>query len=373
VAGVRAGHVEEPGSTLGVGGDEVHGDRRFPDAVAAGGDGEAAFHEGILRPLLGRPGVAVQRIRRGSGGLGHPPPGELDVTRVEVVPHVAPSQAGGGDQGRAAAHEGVEDQVVAEGVEPDELLGQLDGEGRGVTHPPRALGRDRPDVEGEGQEVVGQQGALVRQAFRRPLPHRPGPVKTALAGHDDPLGEVAEDGVGRAAERAPGAGPGGPLGLLPDQLPPQQQAEAVLEDADDVGREAAVGLAAEVGHVHRHPPPRFELAAALGEHVPEQLEVLEVGARHPLPLELFLVGLAGEVGRGGDDQGDRAVVHLVHATGVTADERLGHRLRGGDGVVFGELGGQEALVEGRRVVALPLGHPEIGRGRRAARGHRPGS
>src|SRR5918997_1838218 len=73
---------------------------------------------------------------------------------------------------------------------------------------------------------------------------------------------------------APGAA--GALALLPDELAPEQQAEPVLEDADDVGREAAVRLAPEVGDVDGDAAARLERPHALGEHVLQQLEVLEV-------------------------------------------------------------------------------------------------
>ena len=158
-----------------------------------------------------------------------------------------------------------------ERVQPDQLLGQLDREGGRVADPTGALGRDRPDVERQRHEVLGHDRALVGQALGGPLPDRAGPVEAALAGHDHPFGDVAQHRVGGAAERAPRARAAGPLALLPDQLAPQQQAEVVLEDADHVGRQAPVRLAAEVGDVDRDPPARLELADALGEHLGEHL------------------------------------------------------------------------------------------------------
>ena len=59
-------------------------------------------------------------------------------------------------------------------------------------------------------------------------------------------------------------------------------------------------------------------------------EVLEVGGRDALALQLLLVLLAGEVRRRGDDEGDRPVDDAVHVAGVAADERLRHRQRGED-------------------------------------------
>ena len=110
--------------------------------------------------------------------------------------------------------------------------------------------------------------------------------------------------------------------LLPDDLPAQQQAE-LLEDAADVGRQAAVGLAPEVGDVDRDAPARLEHAHAVGEHRGEHVEVLEVRRRDAVALELLLVLLAGEVRRRRDDEGHRGVGDGVHRPGVAAHERLG--------------------------------------------------
>ena len=170
---------------------------------------------------------------------------------------------------------------------------------------------------------------------------RAGPVEAALAGDDHPLGDVAQHRVGGAAERAPRARAAGALALLPDQLAAQQQPEVVLEDADDVGRQAAVRLAAEVGDVDGDAAARLELADALGEHVGEHLEVLEVRRRHAVALELLLVLLAGEVRRRRDDERDRAVGDGVHVAGVAVHERLGDRRRRQDRVVVGQLGGRK--------------------------------
>ena len=86
-----------------------------------------------------------------------------------------------------------------------------------------------------------------------------------------------------------------PDAFLPDDLTAQQQPEPVLQDVDDVRRQAAIRLAPEVGDVGRDPTARLEHANAIGEHVGEQLEVFEVRARHAIALELLLVLLAGEV------------------------------------------------------------------------------
>ena len=78
----------------------------------------------------------------------------------------------------------------------------------------------------------------------------------------------------------------------------------MLEDADHVGRQAAVRLAAEVGDVDGDSSAGLERAHALGEHVGQHLEVFEVRGGDALALELLFVLLAGEVRRRGDDEGD---------------------------------------------------------------------
>ena len=72
--------------------------------------------------------------------------------------------------------------------------------------------------------------------------------------------------------------------------------QVVLQDGHDVGGQAAVRLAAEVGHVDGDAPARLEHPLALGEDVAQQRQVLDVGARYALAVELLLVLLAGEVG-----------------------------------------------------------------------------
>ena len=116
-------------------------------------------------------------------------------------------------------------------------------------------------------EVLGQQRALVRQALRCPLLDRAGAVESALAGDDHPLADVAQHRVRRAAERTPRARAAGALAFLPDQLAASSRPRSCSQDPDDVRGQAAVRLAAEVGHVHRDPPAGLELAHAFGEHV----------------------------------------------------------------------------------------------------------
>ena len=132
---------------------------------------------------------------------------------------------------------------------------------------------------------------------RPPLLGALGSAEAALAGHDHPFGDVAQHGIGRRAEGPPGARAAGALTLLPHDLAPWQQPQIVLQDGHDIGRQASIRLAAEVGHVDRDPSARLEHPLALGEHLPEQLEVLEVGPGHTFAVQFLLVLLAGEIGR----------------------------------------------------------------------------
>ena len=177
-------------------------------------------------------------------------------------------------------------------------------------------------------------------------PHRTlaGAVEAALAGDHDALGEVAQHGVGRRLEGAPRAVGAGAARLPPDHLAAEQEAEAVLQDADHVGGQRAVGLAAEVGDVDRDAAARLELLDALGEHVLEHREVLDVGGGDVALAELGLVGLAGEVRRRGDHQRHRRRPHAVHRAGVADVDLVDHTGRL-DGVVGAE---DRAPGSGRR-------------------------
>ena len=236
---------------------------------------------------------------------------------------------------------------------------------------PRALWGDLPHVERQRHEVLGRQRRLVGKPLASSLLRTASSIEPAFARDHHTLGEIAQHGVRRAAKRSPRTRAARALALLPDDLAAEQQPESVLQDRDDVGREAAIGLAPEVGDVDRDAAAGLELANALGEHVVQQLEVLDVRARHPFLLELLLVVLAGEVRRRRDDQRDRAVVELVHRTGIATHERVGDRLRWLHLVVRRQLGRLEAFVEGGRVVALSPSHPEVRRGCRSSFPHPP--
>jgi len=135
------------------------------------------------------------------------------------------------------------------------------------------------------------------------------------------------------------------LGLLPHDLAAGEEVQVVLEDRHDVGGEAAIRLAPQVGHVDRDPPPRLEHALAFREHVTQEREVLDVGARHAFPVELLLVLLAREVRGRRYDEGDRVVRDLVHVAGIAAHTRQPGHVRG-HALVGTELRWLEARVEG---------------------------
>ena len=72
-------------------------------------------------------------------------------------------------------------------------------------------------------------------------------------------------------------------------------------------------------------PPGSSVRDALGEHVAEHLQVVEVGGGDVALAERLLVRLAGEVRRRGDHESDRVVGDVAHVAGV-AEEHLVDRL-----------------------------------------------
>ena len=292
--------------------------------------------------------------------------GKRHVAGVQVVPDSPAPGPEGGHKRAAGTQERVQHQVVAIGVEVDQPSGELHGEGSRVAHPGGLFGVYAPHVEGGLHELVGGDGALRRQAVALALCRRASPVEATLAGDNHPLGHVPQHRVGGPPEGPPGHRSGGALGLLPDHLPPQQQAQFVLEDPDDVGRQAAVRLAAQVRHVDGDPPSGLHDPHALGEHVAEHLEVLEVRRGHAVAFHLQLVVLAHEVGRRGDDEGHRRVRQLVHVPGVAVQATVAQVGGTDDRVVVGQSGGCKPGVEGRGVVVLTSTDAERSGGGRAA-------
>ena len=285
----------------------------------------------------------------GDAGLG-----QLDVGRIEVVadgvaagalappPQWSPSRGRGRPPGRprrCTARSGA--GAARPGTGPGGCTRSALSGGMSHTSRERAMKSSALMLATEG-----------RPALRRSLGLSARPKRPLLA---TMTRSVTSRSTGLAGERKdPQAHePAGPVALLPDDLAPGQQVQVVLEDGHHVGGQAAVGLAAEVGHVDGDPPARLEHPLALGEHLAQELEVLEVGTRHPFTVELLLVLLAGEVGRRGDHQGHRVVGHGVHPPGVAADAGLEH------GVVRGDV-----------LVRAQLRVPRSGRRRRRPRGTR---
>ena len=175
-----------------------------------------------------------------------------------------------------------------------------------------ALGGDLPHVERRLHELVaGDRGDAGSGRRRRPTrSNRP-----LLAMITRSVVSRSTGFAGRLV-RAPRARSARAALLLPDDLTAQQQTQVVLQDGGDVGGQAAVRAAAEVGDVHRDATTRLERADALAQHVAQHGEVVDVVARHVALAERRLVLLAGEVRRRGDDEGDRRVRHLRHVAGV---------------------------------------------------------
>ncbi len=237
-----------------------------------------------------------------------------------------------------------------------------------MPHPHRALGRDVPHVQRQRHEVVGPMllswGSPSR---RRSLGLRARPKRPLLA---TMTRSVTSRSTGLAAERnEPQAHePLAPSPFCHTISPRGSRCRSSCRMRHDVGRQAAIRLAPEVGHVDRDAAAGLEHPLALGEDVAQQRQVLDVGPGHPRAVELLLVLLAGEVRRRGDDEGDRVVRQRVHAAGVTA--QAGHPgLVRGHVLVGAELGGLEAGVEGVGDVRLAAPDTEIGGGGATAGRH----
>ena len=207
-------------------------------------------------------------------------PRDVDVGRVEVVADVTAVAPRRGDERGARAHERIEHEIVLVGVEVDQAPGQLDRERRRDATTRRALSGSMSHTSSvaamnSSASIVfsdGRPRALAIGAAQRA-------VEAALARDDDALGGVAQHRVRRRCGTIPTRSCRPRLRPCARRPRRAAAAELVLEDVDDVGREAAVRLAAEVRDVHRDAPARLELARALGEHVGEHLEVLDVRAR----------------------------------------------------------------------------------------------
>jgi hypothetical protein len=172
-----------------------------------------------------------------------------------------------------------------------------------------ALGGNLPDVQRGFHELVTWHGGDAFGALTVAVA-KADTVKTSLAGNDHALSRVSQDRVRRRLVGTPGTGAAGPTLLLPDNFASEQKAEIVLQNRGDVGSKAAIWLAAEVGNIDGQPTAGLERACALAQDVAQHREVLDVVGRHVAFAKRCLVFLARKVGRGGDDECNRAVGHL---------------------------------------------------------------
>ena len=138
-----------------------------------------------------------------------------------------------------------------------------------------------------------------------------------------------------------------------------------------VAGQRAVRAAAEVGDVDGDAPARLEHPLALGEHVAQQLQVLEVGGRHAVDAEARARtacrrSTAATSRRGRPSR--RAPAAIARASWWWMTSTAAGRATVGVG---GDLGRDEAVVERRRVVRLAPARPELGGGggTPGARGH----
>lgn len=235
-----------------------------------------------------------------------------------------------------------------------------------MAHPAGALGGNIPHVQGCFHELVIGHAGPVWKVLGSALGRTKSPIEPALGGDHDPLGHVPEHRIGRDPERTPGTRAAGRGGLPPDYLAPEQQTER-LEDPDDVSRQAAIGLSAQIGHIDGDAASRLQHPDAFGEDIMEQPEVLTVPIGYlsfkvirPSRLDhRVLVFLPHEIGGRGNHQSDGAVGEFFHSPGVTQDRTLRFRPRS-DLLVRVDNRRTEAGIESRRVVALSASRPKNG-------------
>ena len=166
-----------------------------------------------------------------------------------------------------------------------------------MADPARVGRRDVPHIEGRLHESVPTDGGPVGQSVGSALGCCTGTVEATFTRNDDSLGDIPQDRVGRTPPRSPCAGSAGGLGLAPDDLAPEKQAQVVLEDARHVRTEAPVRLAAQVCDVHSDTPARLENPPALLEHIAKQGQVFHVRVGNLPSGHCLLVLLPDEVGR----------------------------------------------------------------------------
>jgi len=153
------------------------------------------------------------------------------------------------------------------------------------------------------------------------------------------------------------------LGLLPDDLTSQQHAELILENMDDVCRQAAIRLAAKVRHVDGHPAAWLEHLETACKDLVQHLEVVEVcrGNCGPVAASVrvasygkFIV-FSNEIRWRSHDQRHTVLrQHFVDLATVHDADWLGKHvvIDRCNGVVVADHGRREAGIERRAVMTF---------------------
>jgi len=180
---------------------------------------------------------------------------KFDIGGVEVVTDALASCAPRRHHRRARAEEWIQHQVTGEGVELNQPLGQLDGKGCRMLHPVGSLwGMSHTSsvsaMKCRRPECCFREATLPRDVPwgswpDQSVPYWPrSPVRSYHAAQGWWVsGTIPRHMITRS------------LTLLPDDLASGQQPEVVLQNGHDIGRQAPIRLASEIGHVDRNPTP----------------------------------------------------------------------------------------------------------------------
>ena len=283
--------------------------------------------------------------------------GNLAVFGIEIEPEPTTTGALSGNERGTRTQERVEHTIAFIGVEIDQATRKLYREGGRMLHASCGLRADLPDIERGFHKVIGRHSAFAALGLDS--------IEPPFAGDDHALGEVSQHRIRGATVRPPGDRTSGAFGLLPNDLAAQQETQVVLQDRDHIGAQAPIGLAPEISDIDGDAAAWFEHLNTGGEDIAQHLEIVEVrsgNTRHRtagvgIARDRQFVFFAHEIGRrcgdegngiGRQNVGDRSAVAIVDGS-----ETFGHRI---DGVVGADLGRREAIVERRRIVALPLSH-----------------
>jgi hypothetical protein len=126
-----------------------------------------------------------------------------------------------------------------------------------------------------------------------------------------------------------------------------------LQHIRDIRGKRPKGTAPQVGNVYCDPATWLEDALAFVEDIAQKRQIFEVCRWNAIPPESFLVLFPREVGRRGDDQGDRVGSNPCHLTSIGLLDVI-DAIGTDDVVVLGYLGRSEALVEERGIMTLTL-------------------